>query len=261
MPHVPIAASPDFKGKSGQGAYGDVMMEIDWSVGQIVEALRTNGIEENTLIIFTSDNGPWLNFGNHAGSSGGLREGKGTTFEGGHRVPLIMRWKNTIAPGGICNSLISGIDLFPTIAALVNADLPKRKIDGVSFVPVIKGNLDATPRKYFYYYYRRNNLEAVRMDHWKLVLSHPGRTYKGFDPGNDGFPGKVNENAAITPALYDLRRDPAEQYDVMAAFPDIARELERVAEEARQDLGDELTERRGEGVRPIGMSEAVTGGQ
>src|SRR5690606_18159073 len=261
MPHVPIAASPDFKGKSEQGAYGDVMMEIDWSVGQIVEALRTNGIEENTLIIFTSDNGPWLNFGNHAGSSGGLREGKGTTFEGGHRVPLIMRWKNTIEPGGICNSLISGIDMLPTIAALVNADLPKHKIDGVSFVPVIKGNLDATPRKYFYYYYRRNNLEAVRMDHWKLVLSHPGRTYKGFDPGKDGFPGKVNENAAITPALYDLRRDPAEQYDVMADFPDIARELERVAEEARKDLGDELTERRGEGVRPIGMSEAVSGNQ
>ena len=255
MPHVPIVASPDFKGKSGQGAYGDVMMEIDWSVGRIVEALRTNGIEENTLIIFASDNGPWLNFGNHAGSTGGLREGKGTTFEGGHRVPLIMRWKNTIAPGGICNSLISGIDIFPTIAELLNADLPKHKIDGVSFVPVIKGNLNAAPRKYFYYYYRRNNLEAVRMDQWKLVLSHPGRTYEGFDPGSDGFPGKVNENAAIAPALYDLRRDPGEHYNVMAAYPEIVQKLEGVAEEAREDLGDELTDRTGAGVRPVGTTE------
>lgn len=255
MPHVPIVASADFKGKSGQGAYGDVMMEIDWSVGRIVEALRTNGIEENTLIIFTSDNGPWLNYGNHAGSTGGFREGKGSSFEGGHRVPLIMRWKNTIAPGGICNSLISGIDMFPTIAALVNADLPKHKIDGVSFVPVIAGDLNAAPRKYFYYYYRRNNLEAVRMDHWKLVLSHPGRTYEGFDPGSDGFPGKANENAAIAPALYDLRRDPGERYNVMATFPEVVQALERIAEEAKKDLGDELTDRTGAGVRVVGMSE------
>lgn len=255
MPHVPIAASPDFEGKSGQGTYGDVMMEIDWSVGRIVEALRANGIEENTLVIFTSDNGPWLNFGNHAGSTGGLREGKGTTFEGGHRVPLIMRWKNTIAPGGICNSLISGIDIFPTIAALLNVDLPKHKIDGVSFVPVIQGELNAAPRKYFYYYYRQNNLEAVRMDQWKLILRHPGRTYEGFDPGKDGFPGEVDNEASVGPALYDLRRDPGEHYNVMEAFPEVVRELEGIVETARKDLGDELTDRKGDGVRPIGTVE------
>lgn len=255
MPHVPIAASSEFKGKSKQGAYGDVMMEIDWSVGQIREALRTNGLEENTIIIFTSDNGPWLNYGNHAGSAGGLREGKGTTFEGGHRVPLIMYWKNTIAPGGICNSMISGIDILPTIAALLDADLPEHRIDGISFLPVIKGDLSVAPRKYFYYYYRRNNLEAVRMGDWKLVLSHPGRTYAGFEPGKDGFPGEVNENAMVNAALYDLRRDPGERYDVMASFPEIVQELEHVAEEARRDIGDELTGRTGSGVRQIGTVE------
>lgn len=255
MPHVPIVASSEFKGKSKQGAYGDVMMEIDWSVGQITEALRANGLEENTLIIFTSDNGPWLNYGNHAGSAGGLREGKGTTFEGGHRVPLIMYWKNTIAPAGICNSMISGIDIFPTIAALLNADLPEHKIDGVSFLPIIKGDLSAAPRKYFYYYYRRNNLEAVRMDHWKLVFGHPGRTYEGFEAGRDGFPGAVNENEMVDAALYNLRRDPGERYNVMASFPEIVQELERVAEEARKDIGDELTGRVGTGVRPAGTVE------
>lgn len=255
MPHVPIAASSEFKGKSGQGTYGDVMMEIDWSVGQIMQALHANGIEENTLVIFTSDNGPWLNFGNHAGSTGGLREGKGTTYEGGHRVPMIMRWKNTITPGGICNSLISGIDIFPTVAELLDASLPSHKIDGISFVPVIEGDLNATPRKYFYYYYGRNNLEAVRMDQWKLVFSHPGRTYEGFAPGRDGFPGEVDNRAPIAPGLYDLRRDAGERFNVMEVYPEVVRELERVAEEARNDLGDDLTTRKGSGVRAAGSAE------
>lgn len=255
MPHVPIAASSRFNGKSEQGAYGDVMMEIDWSVGQIIEALRDNQLEKNTIVIFTSDNGPWLNFGNHAGTTGGLREGKGTSYEGGQRVPMIMRWKDHIRPGGICNSLVSGIDFFPTFAALLGLELPSHKTDGISFLSIIQGDLNARPRKYFYYYYRRNSLEAVRMDHWKLVFSHPGRTYEGFDPGSDGFPGEVNNSASIPSALYDLRRDPGERYDVMSMYPDIVRQLEAVAAEARNDLGDELTGIVGTGVRPAGTSE------
>jgi len=121
MPHVPLGVSDKFKGKSEQGMYGDVMMEIDWSVGQVMKALKENGVEDNTLVIFTCDNGPWLNFGNHAGSTGGLREGKGTSFEGGQREPCIMRWPVVIPKGKINNKLAATIDIFPTIAEITGA--------------------------------------------------------------------------------------------------------------------------------------------
>ncbi|MFN8346561.1 MAG: sulfatase [Spirosomataceae bacterium] len=253
MPHVPIAASAQFKGKSKQGTYGDVLMEIDWSVGQIMKALKDNGLDKNTVVIFTSDNGPWLNYGNHAGSSGGLREGKGTSFEGGQRVPCLVRWKGVTPEGLICNKLTSTIDLLPTIANICGTKLPGKKIDGVDILPLLKGDTEAAPRKYFYYYYRRNNLEAVRRDDWKLVLPHEGRSYENQLPGNDGFPGKAPENIPVSLALYDLRRDPAERYDVKEAYPDILAELQKVAEEAREDLGDDLTKRTGKNVRMSGM--------
>ena len=252
MPHVPIAASAKFKGKSNQGTYGDVLLEIDWSVGEIMKALKENGLDKNTVVIFTSDNGPWLNYGNHAGSSGGLREGKGNSFEGGQRVPCIVRWKGVTPEGVVCNKLTSTIDLLPTIANICGAKLPAKKIDGVDILPLLKGNMDATPRKYFYYYYRRNNLEAVRRDDWKLVLPHEGRTYEGQQPGNDGFPGKAPENHPFPLALYDLRRDPSERYDVKELYPEIVTELQKVADEAREDLGDDLTKREGKNVRPSG---------
>lgn len=252
MPHVPIAASAKFKGKSNQGTYGDVLLEIDWSVGEIMKALKENGLDKNTMVIFTSDNGPWLNYGNHAGSSGGLREGKGNSFEGGQRVPCIVRWKGVTPEGVVCNKLTSTIDLLPTIANICGAKLPTKKIDGVDILPLLKGNMDATPRKYFYYYYRRNNLEAVRRDDWKLVLPHEGRTYEGQQPGNDGFPGKAPENHPFPLALYDLRRDPSERYDVKELYPEIVTELQKVADEARDDLGDDLTKREGKNVRPSG---------
>ncbi|MFN3381868.1 MAG: sulfatase-like hydrolase/transferase, partial [Runella zeae] len=255
MPHVPIAASAKFKGKSQQGTYGDVLMEIDWSVGEIMKALKETGLDKNTIVIFTSDNGPWLNYGNHAGSSGGLREGKGNSFEGGQRVPCIVRWKGVTPEGVVCNKLASTIDLLPTIAHITDAKLPEKKIDGVNILSLLKGDLSATPRKYFYYYYRRNNLEAVRRDDWKLVLPHEGRTYEGQLPGNDGFPGKAPENHPFPLALYDLRRDPAERYDVKELYPEILAELQKVAEEAREDLGDDLTKRVGKNVRPSGKAE------
>ena len=252
MPHVPIAASAKFKGKSNQGTYGDVLLEIDWSVGEIMKALKENGLDKNTVVIFTSDNGPWLNYGNHAGSSGRVREGKGNSFEGGQRVPCIVRWKGVTPEGVVCNKLTSTIDLLPTIANICGAKLPAKKIDGVDILPLLKGNMDATPRKYFYYYYRRNNLEAVRRDDWKLVLPHEGRTYEGQQPGNDGFPGKAPENHPFPLALYDLRRDPSERYDVKELYPEIVTELQKVADEAREDLGDDLTKREGKNVRPSG---------
>ena len=115
--------------------------------------------------------------------------------------------------------------------------------------------MDATPRKYFYYYYRRNNLEAVRRDDWKLVLPHEGRTYEGQLPGNDGFPGKAPENHPFPLALYDLRRDPSERYDVKELYPEIVTELQKVADEARDDLGDDLTKREGKNARPSGRAK------
>ncbi len=255
MPHVPINASAAFKGKSKQGLYGDVMMEIDWSVGEIQKALKANGIENNTLIIFTSDNGPWLNYGNHAGSTGGLREGKGSSFEGGMRVPCIMYWPQQIKAGAISNSLSSTLDIYPTLAELLSLKLPAKKIDGVSLMPILKGDVTSQPRKEFYYYYRANSLEGVRKDDWKLVLAHPGRTYENFETGMDGFPGKVEENSSLKQGLYDLRRDPGERYDLQNQFPEIVNELLLMADKARADLGDDLVQAKGANRRPAGKKD------
>lgn len=252
MPHIPLAVSAKFKGKSEQGLYGDVIMEIDWSVGEIMKALEKHGLEENTLVIFTSDNGPWLNFGHHAGSTGGLREGKGASFEGGQREPCIMKWPGHIAEGTICNKLASTIDILPTLAAITNSALPEKKIDGVNILPLLFGDENANPRESFLYYYRKNSLEAVRKGDWKLVFSHPGRTYIGFKPGVDGFPGGTNENFLYEEGLYDLRRDPGERYDVKEYYPGVVAELKKLAEEARQDLGDDIQKLEGKNRREPG---------
>jgi len=256
MPHVPLFVSDKFKGKSAQGLYGDVMMEIDWSVGEIIKTIEKLGLDKNTLIVFTSDNGPWLNYGNHAGSTGGLREGKGTVFEGGQRVPCIMRWTGKIPAGVICNQLASSIDLLPTFAAISGAPLPTLHIDGVNIISLMT-NADAvsSPRKYFLYYYNQNDLEAVRNDRFKLVFPHTSRTYEGFLPGKDGTPGPVNERQSFGLALYDLRRDPGERYDVKEQYPEIVAELTKIGDEARKDLGDDLTGEKGTGRRPIGRLE------
>ncbi len=254
MPHVPIAVSNKFKGRSSQGLYGDLMMEIDWSVGEIVKALKQNNLEENTLVIFTSDNGPWLNFGNHAGSTGGLREGKGTSFEGGQRVPTIMKWPKVISAGSISNNIAATIDVFPTIANIVSSELPKHKIDGVDISSILEGRRDSNPRDHLYYYYGKNNLEAVRKDNWKLVFPHESRSYKNVLPKNDGHPGSYSKFTAEY-ALYNLRRDPGEEYNVKELYPEIVKELEDLAEIARNDLGDDLNNRIGNNIRESGTIE------
>jgi len=255
MPHVPIAASAKFKGKSQQGLYGDVIEEIDWSVGEITKALTQYRLDKNTLIIFTSDNGPWLNFGNHAGSTGGLREGKGTSWEGGQKEPCVMRWPGVIPAGVVCNKLSSTIDLLPTIAAITGGQLPGHKIDGVNIMPLLKNEPAAEPRKTFYYYYGNNQLEAVRSGNWKLVLPHIGRTYEGFAPGMNGHAGATNERRQYELGLYDLRRDPGERYDVKNVYPDIVTALQQLAEEAREDMGDAVTNRKGKNVRDCGWEK------
>lgn len=252
MPHVPIAVSSKFKGKSEQGLFGDMMMEIDWSVGEILSTLEKNGLSKNTLVIFTSDNGPWINFGNHAGSTGGFREGKGDSFEGGQRVPCLMKWPGHIQEGTVCNKLASTIDILPTLAAITNSSLPEKKIDGVNILSLLLGDENANPRESFLYYYRKNSLEAVRKGDWKLVFAHPGRTYVGFKPGADGFPGEVNENFQFEEGLYDLRRDPGERYDVKGYYPDVVAELKKLADEARIDLGDDIQKIEGKNVRMPG---------
>jgi arylsulfatase len=229
-------------------------MEIDWSVGQVLETLEELDLIENTLVVFISDNGPWLNFGNHAGSTGGLREGKGTSFEGGQRIPCIMQWPGTIPAGVVSNKLASTLDLVPTLAEITQAELPFHKIDGVSILPLLQGDQTATTREVFYYYYRRNDLEAIRYQHWKLVFPHIARSYKNVLPGNDGWPGPYSRDT-VSMALYDLRRDPGESYDVQALYPEVKEKILSIAAEAREDLGDGLTNRPGANRREAGKLE------
>ena len=252
MPHVPLGVSDKFKGKSEQGFYGDVMMEIDWSVGQIAAALEEEGITDNTIFIFTTDNGPWLNYGNHAGSSGGLREGKTTSWEGGQRVPFIIRWPGKTPPGTVCNKLSCNIDLFASIAEIVGAELPDRKIDGISLTELWQGNFAAEPRRELYYYFGKNNLNAVRKGRWKLVFPHTYSSYHA-PPGNDGRGGRRVKTTVDSLQLYDMSRDPGEEYNVIELYPDIVADLQEVAARARQELGD-LNQglESGSGSRPIG---------
>ncbi len=255
MVHIPLGVSEKFRGKSKQGLYGDVMMEIDWSVGEIMKTLEKNGLDKNTLIIFTSDNGPWLNFGNHAGTTGGLREGKGTSWEGGQRVPCIMRWPGVIPAGEICNKLACALDILPTLANITGAPLPDKIIDGVSILPLLLGDFEATPRHNFYYYYQANSLEGVQKDYWKLVLPHRGISYVGVAPGKDGWPGKTVNIEIRQNELYDLRRDPGERYNVAEYNPEIVRDLLIIAEKARKDLGDDITKNPGTNRRKAGGSK------
>lgn len=252
MPHVPLGVSDKFRGKSKQGLYGDVIMEIDWSVGEVLKALDETGVAGNTLVIYTSDNGPWKNYGNHAGKTGGLREGKGTSFEGGQREPCVMRWPGRISAGRVCEKIISTIDVLPTLASIAGAKLGANRIDGVDMTPLLLGAKGADPRTDFLFYYnskRGIQLQAVRRGRWKLHFPHAHRSYTGVTPGMDGFPGPYAQGK-IGSALYDLKADRNEIRDVMKQHPDVVRELTALAEAARADLGD--AGRKGSGVRPPG---------
>ncbi len=255
MAHVPLAVSDKFKGKSRQGMYGDVMMEIDWSVGEIMRTLEQYGLDKNTFVMITSDNGPSLFYGNHAGSAGGLRQGKATTFEGGNRVPCIMMWPGTIPAGTVCNRLASQIDMLPTVAEISGAPLPSLAIDGVSILPLMKGDARANPREHFAFWFNRNDLEAVTDGHYKLIFPHRHRDYTAYTPGSDGRPGKSAQGEVTRQELYDLRRDPGERYDVIEMYPEVAERLNAYAETMRKKLGDNLTKTEGSEVRPSGVSE------
>jgi arylsulfatase len=259
MPHVPLFVSDKFKGKSKKGLYGDVIMEIDWSVGEVLGALKKHNLERDTLVIFTSDNGPWLSYGEHAGSAAPFREGKGTAWEGGTRVPCIMQWPGKIPAGAVRDQRFMTIDLLPTIAGRVGAPLPSRPIDGRNVWPLIVGQPGATnPHEGYGMWYAQNELQAVVTGdgRWKLVFPHRYRTLGGRPGGKDGIPVKYEQVTLERAALYDLRSDPAEKIDVSAAHPEEVKRLLAFAEKCRADLGDSLTERKGSGVREPGRIAA-----
>jgi len=258
MVHVPLAVSEKYKGKSEQGMYGDVMMEVDWSVGEVVKALEENGIDDNTLIIYTSDNGPWLNFGNHGGSCIPLREGKGTAWEGGVRVPCIMKWAGEIEANVTTDEFMTTLDILPTLAAITNSTLPENKIDGINMLSFLTGEVQNSPRDEFYYYYQ-GNLCGVKKGDWKLVLPHKYRSYEGVEPGMDGWPGPYAQKKSKL-ELYNLKDDISEKTNVADRYPEIVEKLSKIADDARQELGDDIMDMEGSGVRScgrVGVSDSI----
>jgi arylsulfatase A-like enzyme len=229
-------------------------MELDWSMGQILETLRKNGLENDTMVIFTSDNGPWLSYGDHAGSAGPLREGKGTMFDGGCREPTIMWWPGKIPAGTVCSEPAMTIDILPTIAELMGADLPTHTIDGKSIWPLIAGESGATSPHEAYYLYYGSQLQAVRMGRWKLHFPHGYRTLGGRPGGTGGIPVDY-EQAKIGLALFDLQNDIGETRNVAQQHPDVVAKLKQLADRMRGELGDSATKQKGSGVRPAGRLE------
>ncbi|MBX3180238.1 MAG: sulfatase [Candidatus Hydrogenedentes bacterium] len=254
MPHVPLGASEKFRGKSERGLFGDVIMEIDWSAGQIIATLNELGLDENTMVVFTSDNGPWLSYGDHAGSAGPLREGKGTTWDGGHRVPGIVRWPGQIPAGQVVDTAVTAMDLYPTFAAIAGAALPAdRAIDGKDILPVLRGETAESPHE-FLYFYVQSEFQAIRQGPWKLHLPHVYRSIEG-EPGSGGMPAPYVQKE--TPlALFNLESDIGEQRDVSGAHPDIVDRLQAAA--------DAFIEEMKRDARPAGRKQidlgASTGG-
>jgi len=243
MPHVPLFVSDKFRGKSQQGLYGDVIMEIDWSTGQILDALKRNGIDDNTLVIFTSDNGPWLSYGDHSGRALPLREGKGTALEGGVRVPCVMRWPGQIPAETVLNNPAMTIDILPTIAELTGAKLPQKKIDGKSITKLLHGDPKTAPhQEAYYFYYKQNELHGILSGdgRWKLYFPHQSRSLNGREGTADGIPIDYEQNK-INLELYDLQNDISETKNIAAQHPEIVKNLSALADIQRKALGDKLT--------------------
>jgi len=251
MPHVPLFVSEKHKGKSKRGLYGDVIQEIDWCVGRITETLRKHGLYDDTLMIFTSDNGPWLSYGEHGGCALPLREGKGTTWDGGVREPTIMRWPGKIPAGSVCHEPCMTIDILPTIAALLGAKLPDHKIDGKDIWPLMSGRKGAkSPHEALFFYWGRH-LQAVRSGKWKLHFPHRYRTLAGRPGGKGGKPARYSQGKTEL-ALYDLRADVSEKTNVAEKHPEVVRRLKALADRCREDLGDSATRQKGKNLRPPG---------
>jgi arylsulfatase A-like enzyme len=254
MPHVPLFVSDKFKGKSERGLYGDVIMEIDWSVGEIMKTLEENELDENTMVIFLSDNGPWLSYSGHAGSAYPLREGKGTSWDGGVKVPAIFRWKGQWPSGAIQNNPAMSIDILPTLAHIVGAALPERKIDGLNLHKMLVDTLQKSPQEAYFVYYNRNELHAIVMGDWKLYFPHSYRVIApGQAPRSDGFPVNYTMTTLDEMELYHLPSDPSEKNNVIDQNAVIVERMLELAESARSDMGDALTDAPGKNLRSPGQ--------
>ena len=243
MVHLPLHASANFKGKSANGIYGDAVEELDWSTGQIIKTLKDLGIDDNTLIIFTSDNG---STGRHGGSNAPLRGRKGTTWEGGMRVPCVMRWPGKVPAGKTCRELTSTIDVLPTLAKLAGATAPKdRIIDGRDIWPLMSGATDAKSPHEAFYFYQMDQLQAVRSGKWKLFVPMESKKRNWGKP-----------EGKMPTMLFDLEADVAEATDVAARYPEVVKRLTALADKARADLGD--VNRKGKNQRPAGWVKKAT---
>jgi arylsulfatase A-like enzyme len=218
FPHVPLFASPKFKGTSARGLYGDVVEELDWSVGQILELLKREKLSENTFVFFTSDNGPWLTQDQHGGSAGLLRDGKGSTWDGGMRVPGIAWWPGKIRAGSVTGEMAANLDLLPTCAALAGAVLPRELVlDGVDMSSILFGT--GKGKRSAFFYYRDTELYAVRKGPWKAHFV----TRTGYGPDKPEIHAQ--------PLLYNLVEDPSESFDVAKQHPEalagVVKEMEQ----------------------------------
>jgi len=218
-PHVPLVVSSRFRGKSRAGIYGDIVEELDWGVGQVLAELDESGLAENTLVLFTSDNGPWFQ-----GSAGRLRGRKGDTFEGGLRVPLLARWKGRIPAGVVANGFASLLDMLPTLAAVAGAPLPAARLDGVNIWPMMSGEVQEVERPLFLYF-DSYNLQCARMGRWKLHLSRYNTPAFTAEPKVGRFNLRL-----VYPELYDLDVDPGESTDESSDNPEIVERIRAVVE-------------------------------
>ena len=238
-PHTPYQAGKPFKGSSKDGVRGDVMQELDWSMGEMMKALEEAGIADDTVVIFTSDNGPTKN-----AYARPYRGTKYVTFEGGHRVPFIFHWPARISEGSVSGVSVNAMDLFPTLSQIIGADLPKDRVyDGVSLLPVLEGEALRRRSDAPFFYYNCENLQAVRQGDWKLHLPREMKQLPFWD--------KNKVFAALEqPVLYNLETDPGEKADVASANPSIVTQMLRQAVSAREELGEFM--QRGKGQRPTG---------
>ena len=254
MVHVPLYCSDEWNGKTGMGLYADVVGEVDEGVGKILDTIDKLGLEENTLVIFTSDNGPWLSYGDHAGQTGIYREGKGTTFEGGVRVPFVARWTGTIPAGTVSNEPMMTIDILPTIAEWIDVPLPSHQVDGKSATALLEGEDGAkSPQKAYYFYYKKNDLEAIRWGEWKIHFPHGYRSMVDNPVGSGGVPGKYDYSVKTGIELYSLHHDPSETKNVADEYPEVMNYIKQFANHMRDDLGDNLTPTKPTGQRESGQ--------
>ncbi len=247
LPHVPLFVSEKYRNKSGVGLYGDVIMEIDWSVGQIMKALKDNGLEEDTYVLFSADHGPWRLFGTNSGKTP-FRESKQTSFDGGIRSAMIMKYPGKIRPGSVSERTLGSIDILPTIAHLAGAKLPENEIDGKNVWDLIVGKRDAKNPHEFYAISQMKDFESVLSGDgkWKLHLPHKYRHIEQF--GEFGFPGKYEKVKGVKGypgppdqvqqdlALYDMESDPYERVNVIKTYPEIAKKLIQLAEKYKKEF-------------------------